>query len=153
MTPVHKLIINMVNHCYNSAAKNKKTFVQYYQLLPKLSKCCFLLYKPISPSIPITISNIWIINFWWYELQFCLQEDFQVLPEACQVFIPSLNLTFYGLWSYCVVFYKGLFISGCEYWKSLFLDSVTYFYCTHKRPRHNGILLLVFHNNYCIHGP
>ena len=49
----------MVNHYYNSAAKKKKkkTFVQYYQLLPKLSKCCFLLYKPISPSMPIKLSK------------------------------------------------------------------------------------------------
>ena len=104
----------------------KKKNLQYHQLLPKLSTCCFLLHKPISPSIPITISNIWIINFWWYELQFCLQEDFQVLPEACQVFILSLNLTFYGLWSYCIVFHGGLFISECECWKGLFLDSVTF---------------------------
>ena len=63
MTPVHRLIIDMVYHCYNSAAKKKKkTFVQYYQLLPKLSKCCFLIYKPISPSIQFWISNILIIK-------------------------------------------------------------------------------------------
>ena len=95
MTPVHRLIINMVNHCYNSAAKKKKTFVQYYQLLPKLSKCCFLLYKPISPSIQFWISNIWIIKKFQIhnlkELEFKIPYEFKIYIHKLYTKIKFLS--------------------------------------------------------------
>ena len=62
--------------------KKKNTIVQYDQLLPKLSKCCFLQYKPIPLSIPIPISNIGIIKEFQIhnlkELEIKIPYEFQI---------------------------------------------------------------------------